>query len=101
MKKSESYQKTLMESLKDPFEAAEYLNAALEEGDQGLFLLALKNVAEARGGMGKLSGKAKLNRESLYRMLSKHGNPELTSLESLLEALGLRLAVEVDLKKAS
>ena len=101
MKKSKSYQKTLIESLKDPSEAASYLNAVLEEGDSSLFLLALRNVAEARGGMASLSAKAKMNRESLYRTLSKHGNPELNSLEALLEALGLRLSIEVNLKKAS
>ena len=101
MKKSKSYQKTLIESLKDTSEAAAYLNAVLEEGDSALFLLALRNVAEARGGMASLSAKAKMNRESLYRTLSKHGNPELSSLEALLEALGLRLSIEVSLKKAS
>ena len=60
-----------------------------------MFLLALRNVAEAQGGLLKLSKKAKLNRANLYRMLSHKGNPELFSLESLLEAFGLRLAVEI------
>jgi probable addiction module antidote protein len=39
-----------------------------------VFLLALRNVAEARG-MTKLAARSKLNRESLYKMLSKRGNP--------------------------
>jgi probable addiction module antidote protein len=93
MSKSRPYQKNLIESLRDLREAEEYLNAALEEGNPELFLLALRNVAEAQGGMAQLADKSKLNRESLYKMLSERGNPELTSLEALLRALGFRLAV--------
>ncbi len=100
MARSKSYQEELIESLKDPEEAAEYLTAALEDGDPEVFLLALRDVAEARGGgMTKLAEKAKLNRENLYRMLSEKGNPELYSLGALLDALGFRLAVKV--KKTS
>lgn len=94
-----SYHGDLITALKDPAEAAAYLDAALEEGDPELFLLALRNVAEAQGGLLKISRKTKLNRANLYRMLSRKGNPELFSLESLLQALGLRLAVEVRTSK--
>ena len=95
MKKSRAYQPDLIESLRDSEEAEEYLNAALEEDDPELFLLALRNVAEAQGGVAQLAEKAKLNRESLYRMLSDRGNPEFRSLDALLHALGFRLAVTV------
>jgi probable addiction module antidote protein len=93
MKKSKAYQADLIESLRDPREAENYLNAALEEGDPELFLLALRNVADAHGGVAQLADKTKLNRESLYKMLSERGNPELRSLDALLHALGFRLAV--------
>jgi probable addiction module antidote protein len=93
MKKRTAYQPDLIESLRDSGEAKEYLNAALEEDDPELFLVALRNVAEAQGGVGQLAEKAKLNRESLYKMLSERGNPELRSLDALLHALGFRLAV--------
>ncbi len=96
MNKSRSYQADLIESLNDPKEASEYLNAAIEEKDIKVFLLALRNVIEAFGGVGKLSKKSKLNRENLYRMLSEQGNPEITSLEKVLEAVGLRIAVKVN-----
>jgi len=66
-KKTTTYQEDLIESLKDPREAAAYLNAAMEDGDRALFLLALRNVAEAHGGMSSVSQKAQLNRESLSR----------------------------------
>jgi DNA-binding phage protein len=41
-----------------------------------------------------VSRDAHLNRESLYRMLSKSGNPSLDSLAAVLTACGLRLAVQ-------
>lgn len=94
MPRSRSYQDKLLEDLKDPGEAAEYLNTALEEGDREMFLLALRNVADARGGISKLAESTLLNRENLYRMLSDKGNPEFYSLYTLLNALGFRLAVE-------
>ena len=91
---TESYHESLLESLKDPDEAAQYLNACLEDEDARVFLLALRDVAEARGGIRTLSRDAHLNRESLYRMLSKSGNPSLDSLSAVLNACGLRLAVQ-------
>ena len=49
MTRTTSYRRDLIEALKDPKEAAAYLNAALEEGDREVFLLALRNVADANG----------------------------------------------------
>ncbi len=56
-------------------------------------MVALRRVAEACGGVSKLAGKAKLNATTLYRALSPKGNPELKSMNSMLKAMGLRLAV--------
>lgn len=93
------YQEYLIESLKDPKEAAAYLNAALEEKEMPkVFLLALRNVAEARG-VQWLAQQAHLNRENLYRMLSKKGNPVFRSLYEILAALDLKLVVEQRKKK--
>ncbi len=92
MKPSKSYQESLIQSLKEPREVAEYINAALEEDDLDIFLLALRNVAEAHG-MTTVSRQAKLNRVSLYRMLSKRGNPEFQSVLQLLNSWGLKLSV--------
>jgi probable addiction module antidote protein len=94
MARPTSYQKDLIESLKDRDEAAAYLNAAIEEGDRAVFLLALRNVVEANGGMAAIAEKADLSRESLYRMLSWRGNPEIKSLLSLLRVMGLKLSIE-------
>ena len=93
-KSSVKYQEHLIESLKDPDQALEYLKAALEESDMPeVFLLALRNVAQARG-IRQLAEETDLNRESLYRALSGKGNPELSSLWKILNALGLKLSVE-------
>jgi probable addiction module antidote protein len=99
MAESRRYEDMLDEDLQDPVEAAGYLNACLEDGDPELFLLALRDVARARGGLAKLAAMTELNREHLYRMLSENGNPEFRSLEALLDALGFRLAVTI--KEAS
>ncbi len=96
MAKSSSYKEGLLKRLQEPQEAAAYLDAALAEGDPDVFLLALRDVAEARlGGMSELAQQSGLNREALYRTLSATGNPELASLEKLLHAVGLRLSVAV------
>lgn len=84
----------LREWLQDPVQAAAYLDAALEDGDQEVFLLALRDVAEAKG-FTAVAQDSELNRENLYRMLSRQGNPQLSSLTALLKSMGLRLAVEV------
>ena len=83
----------LVEHLKDPAEAAAYLEAAIEQGHQGALMLALRHVAMAQGGIGAVARRAKLTREAAYRMLSESGNPELRSLAAILGAAGLRLSV--------
>ena len=90
---SKPYQEYLLKSLQDPAEAAGYLNAAMEDADPRVFLLALRDVASARN-IGKVARDSGLNRENAYRILSGKGNPRLSSLASLLKALNLRLAVE-------
>jgi probable addiction module antidote protein len=89
------YEVGLKEALTNPEEAAAYLNAALEENDQEIFLLALRDIAESRG-FTRVAQDTLLNRENLYRMLSSTGNPQLSSLNALLRSIGLRLAVEVE-----
>ena len=96
-KKNKKYQEWLLEKLKDHDEAIAYLNEALEESLKGdeesqyLFLLALRNVAEAQGGIGNLAKKAHVGRESLYKTLSEKGNPKWHTLVSLVIAMGLNL----------
>ena len=98
---SARYEDWLIERLKTPAEAAAYLEAVLEEGDQAALMLALRQVAMAQGGVAKIARKARLTREATYKMLSSSGNPELRSLTSVLEAAGLRIAVKPIEKRAA
>ncbi len=86
---TKSYDEFLHQELREPEMAAEYLSAALEEGSVTQFLLALRNVAEAHGGVGVLSNITELNRQSMYKMLSERGNPTLSSLLAILHAIGI------------
>jgi probable addiction module antidote protein len=99
--KSISYDEELHVWLQDPKNAAEYINAAIEDGDREVLLLTLRDVAKARGGMAAVAEKAHLGRESLYKMLSKRGNPEFKSIASVLHGLGLRLTVEPEMDMAA
>jgi len=88
------YEPWLVDQLKDPARAAAYLEAVIDEGDQGALMLALRHIAQAQGGIAQVARKAKITREAAYKMLSKRGNPELRSLSALLKATGLRLGVK-------
>ena len=93
MGKSKSYKEHLLKSLQDPEEAAAYLDACLDDDDIHVFLLALKDVAEAQGRMTKLSKDSSLNRQSLYRTLSNSGNPKIANVFSILSSLGMELHI--------
>ena len=91
---SKSFQDVTDEMLKDPELAAMYLEEILQDGDIDQFLFALRNVASAQAGsMKAFSDKTKLGRESLYKSLSKSGNPKLDTVTKILNAIGLRLSV--------
>lgn len=87
-----------------PYDAAEfldseeamaaYLNAALEDGDPALLAAALGDIARAQGMTG-LSREVGITRDGLYKALSPTGNPSFALVRSVVEALGLRLAVMV------
>ncbi len=76
-----AYLKVAMESLDDP-------------EDRAAGLLALRAIAEAYGGLGKIAEEAGISRESLYRALSPNGNPTLKTLIAVLKSVGMRLSVE-------
>lgn len=95
-KKSVSYEEGLHKRFKDPTYAAEYLNVHLAEDDEEAveaFLVALRDVATAHG-IASISKKTDLGRESLYKSLSKSGNPKIATLAMLLKTMGLKLLVE-------
>ncbi len=97
--KSRNYDAFLRKKLKNPNVAAEYLSTAIQDGSTEVFLSALKNVAEAHGGIGILSSITNLNRQSMYKMFSEKGNPTLSSLVSVLSAVGIDLSFEPQERK--
>jgi probable addiction module antidote protein len=65
-----------------------------EDGDSEIFLKALRNIAQAQGGISTLAKKTKLNRQNLYHILSYKGNPRLNTLSLLLKEMGFHLSIE-------
>jgi probable addiction module antidote protein len=95
-KTSISHNEAVIQELRDdPAFAAEYLKAALEDVEEPrVLLIALRQVAEARGGIAKVAKAAGIERESLYRALSPRGNPRLSTLVAVTRAIGLKLTLE-------
>jgi probable addiction module antidote protein len=93
---SVSHDESMIRELRaDPKFAAEYLKVALEDTEEpAVLLIALRRIAEARGGIAKVAKAAGIERESLYRALSARGNPRLSTLVAVTKAIGLKLTVE-------
>ncbi len=87
-----------IEQLRDPEDAKIYLTVALDDyeknGDIEAFLLAVRDVAEAQGGMSRLAERVSLTREGLYKALSRNGNPQLNTMGEILHGLGFRFSIE-------
>ncbi|MCA6567079.1 MAG: transcriptional regulator, partial [Pseudanabaena sp. M151S2SP2A07QC] len=94
-----SYHSYLIESLKDPLEAAAYLDAVIEDGDFEHILLALKNVAEAQQDITNNSKNNKLNLDLNPQLLLNQQPSELMTIAKLLNQLGLKLSVTVQEKQ--
>jgi DNA-binding phage protein len=94
-----SYHSYLIESLKDPLEAAAYVDAVLEDGDFEHILLALKNVAEAQQDITNNSKNNNLNLDINPQLLPKQQPSELMTIAKLLNQLGLKLSVTVQEKQ--
>jgi probable addiction module antidote protein len=74
---------------------AEYLTAAAEDSDPDIFIAALGDVARARG-MTQISTQSGLGRESLYKALTAGAHPRFETINAVLQALGLKLAIVAD-----
>ncbi len=92
------FKDNLLERLSNTEYARSFLDIVLEDyekdGDIEAFLLALRDVTEARGGITKLAQHANLNRQNLYKVFSKNGNPNLKTLDAVLRNLGFRLSIQ-------
>jgi DNA-binding phage protein len=94
-----SYHSYLIESLKDPLEAAAYLDAVIEDGDFEHILLALKNVAEAQQNISNNSKSDKLSLDLPSQLFPNQPISELITIAKLLNQLGLKLSVTVQEKQ--
>ncbi len=74
---------------------AEYLSAAAEDDNPDVFLVALGDVAKARG-MAQIAKASGLGRESLYKALSAGAHPRHETISAILRALGVKFAVVAD-----
>jgi probable addiction module antidote protein len=104
LKHTTSYEENLIKHLRDPELAQAYLEAAFEsyeqEGDTNALLLAMRDVAEAQGGIGELAKRTTISREHLYDILASKHNPGLDNWLSILSALGFRVRLEPQKKHA-
>ena len=99
MRELSSFDKLVVEKLKTDHEFAEHFTRETMEWlndpeERGTALLALRSIAQAHGGLGKIAAEAGISRESLYRALSPKGNPTLKTLLAVLRSVGMRLSVE-------
>ncbi|MCL2924723.1 MAG: putative addiction module antidote protein [Trichodesmium sp. MAG_R04] len=81
------------EMLRNPEYASMYLAECMADDDTDLFKLALKNVADAQGGVAEIAQKSSLGRQNLYKILSAKTDPKMGTLKKILEAMGLELSI--------
>lgn len=78
--------------LDDDEVVAEYLTAALEDANPDVFLVAVGQVAKARG-MSAVAENTGLGRESLYKALTPGAKPRYDTILRVLQGLGVKLTV--------
>ena len=97
MREMGNWHEYLMESLADPEKAMSYLNVSLEEyqadGDTAFFLVGLRNVVEAYGGISILAERTGIDSKDLLKVLSNGTAPRLDTFINILAALGFRLSI--------
>ena len=95
---SKPYKPALLERLKDSDYAVDYLTEVLQSETQEAFLIALRNVIDARQeNVSDLAKEIGVTRQGLYKMLSEDGNPRLSTLSQLLKSLGMKMEISDDL----
>ena len=90
--KGTSFNDYLMEKLKDPELACDFISDAIAEHDPDYLKVALGDIVKAYG-VGHISEKSGIGRQTIYKMLSEKGNPTHKNLVAILDALGLELTV--------
>ena len=98
LKQTTSFRDDLLKDLSDTEFAMYYLEAALadykEDGDTNALWTALRDVAEAQGGIGKLAERTEINPQHLNDILTSKQKPRLDNLQNILLGLGFRICLE-------
>lgn len=94
MARGSKFKDQLDKKLLDPKFVAAYLAAAIEEEDEEFLSEALANVVRVNGASA-ISEEMGVPRQSVYKMLSKKGNPSFRNIRKMLESLGLELTIKL------
>ena len=98
MRKMRKYRDYLIEELADREEAISYLQTALEEyqadGNTPAFLLALRSVVEAQGGIQEVAKRGHADPQDLLRALSSESESQIDTIGTILKGLECRLSIE-------
>jgi probable addiction module antidote protein len=91
------FSETFENELRNPEFATHFVQAALDDsyetGDIGIFLVALRDVAQANRAMARTARRARVARPSLYKTLSEDGKPQFETVFSLMPEMGFRFSV--------
>ncbi|MEI7668478.1 MAG: hypothetical protein WCJ33_00135 [Pseudomonadota bacterium] len=97
-KQYQKFQDYMIKKLHNKKESKSFLDAAIlefeEDGDIAAFMLALRYLAEAKGGISELSNTSNLNRQNLYKVLTGKTTPKFDTTLSIMNSLGYRFRVE-------
>jgi DNA-binding phage protein len=92
---AKSYREDLLKRLLDSNYASQYLKVAFDEtlkdGNMEAFLLALKNIVDAKCSVQEVANEAQVSRQNLHLLLSGKGNQSIETIVSVLHAVGLTI----------
>lgn len=93
-----TFDEVMVEDLKDHDEARAFLELVIQEyeedSDTEAFMLAVRLIAEAQGGIGRLAEKSHLNRQNLYKILTGKTTPRFDTTLAIMKGLGFRFSVK-------
>ncbi len=94
----QTFKSYLVETLRDPKEARVFLEGAMEayadDNDIEAFMVSLRYLPEAQGGIPKLAERTQLNRQNLYKILTGKTVPRLDTTLSIMKGLVFHLTPE-------
>jgi probable addiction module antidote protein len=80
------------ETLETERDISGYLAEAFQDGDPAIVRAAMANVARSRN-MAAIARDMGISTRGLYKMLSENGNPEFSSVQKFLHAIGVRMSI--------